>query len=34
MPWLSLSFENKELRYLLKDYYKIQGIPTLILIDS
>ncbi len=34
MPWLSLSFENKEFRYFLKDYYKIKGIPTLILIDS
>jgi hypothetical protein len=34
MPWLSISFENKELRSFLKIFYKVQGIPTLILIDS
>jgi nucleoredoxin len=33
MPWVALSFDQRELKRLLSDAFEVEGIPTLVLID-
>jgi len=32
-PWYAIPFENKELRDQLSDFYKVNAIPTFIILD-
>jgi len=34
MPWLALSFEHSEVKSKLSKKYKVQGIPTLVVLDG
>jgi len=34
MPWLALSFEHREVKNKLSKKYKVQGIPTLVVLDG
>jgi len=34
MPWLALPFEKADLKAALSKKYKVQGIPTLVIVDK